>query len=75
MQLVPRDAGDEISLVPDGTEVALGPIEDREVATVTVAAVNINLKPVEGTHGSARALINVTALINAIDVLIPEARR
>ena len=74
MQLIPRDAGDEITLVPDGAEVALGPIEDREVATVTVAAA-VNIVVVEGTHGSARALINVTALINAIDVLIPEARR
>ena len=70
MQLIPRDAGDEITLVPDGAEVALGPIKDREVAAVTVAAFNIVV--VKGTHGSACALINMSALIYAVDILIPE---
>lgn len=73
MQLVPRDAGDEISLVPDGTEVAFGPIKDSEVAAVTVAASN-RAVPVKGTHGTARALVDMGALVHAVNILIPEAR-
>lgn len=71
MQLIPRDAGDEITLIPNGAEVALGPIKDREVAAITVAAFNIVV--VKDTHGSARALIDMSTLIHAIDILVPGA--
>ena len=73
MQLVPRDAGDEVPLVADGAEVALGPVKYGEMTTVTVAARDILV--VKGAHGGARVLIDVRALIHAIDILIPQAGR
>ena len=71
MQLVPRDAGDEVPLVADGAEVAPGPVKHGEMTSVAVAARGILV--VKGAHGGARVLIDVRALIHAIDILIPVA--
>lgn len=71
MQLIPRDAGDEVPLVANGAEVAPSPVKHGEMTSVAIAACGIFV--VKGAHGGARVLIDVRALIHAIDILIPEA--
>ena len=54
MQILGWEAGEEVSLIAHGAEVAVGSVEHCEVAAVVVRAVDSVV--IEGAHGRAGSL-------------------
>ena len=61
MEVLGGERGEDVSLVAQGAEVAVGAVEHREVAAVIVGGVHAVV--VEGTHGRALVFRDIGARV------------